>query len=121
MSVDQDDAFPYLKHITKYNHIAAKVWYYNLAYEAGENTKRDEVGFLDYRVLQWYQELPESLKFNSKDLIRECEMPGRGMRRLRFLMHLRKNQARISIYRPILHSATSIMENRHYAQTVVDV
>lgn len=36
-------------------------------------------------------------------------------------MHLRKNQARISIYRPILHSATSIMENRHYAQNVVDV
>ena len=36
-------------------------------------------------------------------------------------MHLRKNQARISIYRPILHSATSIMENRHYAQQVVDV
>lgn len=37
------------------------------------------------------------------------------------LMHLRKNQARISIYRPILHSATSIMENRHHAQQVVDV
>lgn len=36
-------------------------------------------------------------------------------------MYLRKNQARISIYRPILHSATSIMENRHYAQNVVDV
>jgi hypothetical protein len=37
------------------------------------------------------------------------------------LFHLRKNQARISIYRPILHSATSIMENRHHAQQVVDV
>ncbi len=36
-------------------------------------------------------------------------------------MYLRRNQARISIYRPILHSATSIMENRHYAQNVVDV
>jgi hypothetical protein len=37
------------------------------------------------------------------------------------LLYLRKNQARISIYRPILHSATSIMENRHHAQQVVDV
>ena len=118
---EPDDAFPYLKHITEYNHIAAKIWYFNAAREAGESTKRDEVGFFDYQILQWYAQLPESLKFNSKDLPKENEIPGRGMRRLRFLMHLRKNQARISIYRPILHSATSIMENRYNAQTVVDV
>jgi hypothetical protein len=43
------------------------------------------------------------------------------VRKLRLLMYLRKNQARISIYRPILHSATSIMDNRHYAQNVIDV
>lgn len=118
---EPDEAFPYLKHITEYNHIAAKIWYYNAARESGESTKRDEVGFFDYQILQWYTQLPELLKFNSKNLPKENEVPGRGMRRLRFLMHLRKNQARISIYRPILHSATSIMENRLYAQTVVDV
>lgn len=71
--------------------------------------------------MQWYQDLPDSLQFNSRDLKRENEVPSRGLRRLRMLMHLRKNQARISIYRPILHSATSIMENRHHAQQVVDV
>jgi hypothetical protein len=92
-----------------------------LAYEAGQNTKKDEIGFLDYQILQWYSQLPESLQFNSRDLARESEIPGRGVRRLRLLMYLRKNQARISIYRPILHSATSIMENRHYAQNVIDV
>jgi hypothetical protein len=118
---EPDDAFPYLKHITEYNHIAAKIWYFNAARESGETTKRDEVGFFDYQILQWYAQLPELLKFNSKDLLKENEFPGRGMRRLRFLMHLRKNQARISIYRPILHSATSIMEHRYNAQTVVDV
>lgn len=71
--------------------------------------------------MQWYQDLPESLQFNSRDLKRENDIPSRGLRRLRMLMHLRKNQARVSIYRPILHSATSIMENRHHAQQVVDV
>ena len=71
--------------------------------------------------MQWYQDLPESLQFNSRDLKAENEIPSRGLRRLRMLMHLRKNQARISIYRPILHSATSIMEHRHHAQQVVDV
>lgn len=92
-----------------------------MAYESGQSTKKDEIGFLDYQILQWYQQLPESLQFNSRDLPSENEIPGRGVRRLRLLMYCRKNQARISIYRPILHSATSIMENRHYAQNVADV
>jgi hypothetical protein len=121
LTYPKDDVYPYLKHITKYNQIATKVWYHNIAYESGQNTKKDEIGFLDYQIVQWYQDLPESLQFNSRDLKRENEIPSRGLRRLRMLMHLRKNQARISIYRPILHSATSIMENRHHAQQVVDV
>lgn len=110
-----------MRHITKYNQIATKVWYHNLAHASGNNTKKDEIGFLDYQVLQWYQQLPESLQFHSRDLARENEIASKGRRRLRLLMHLRKNQARISIYRPILHSATSIMDNRHYAQNVIEV
>lgn len=117
----QDESHPYLKHITKYNQIATKVWYHNLAYAAGRNTKKDEIGFLDYQVIQWYQNLPDRIQSNGQDLTRENEGAGRGLRRLRVLMYMRRNQARISIYRPILHSATSIMENRHYAQNVVDV
>ncbi|RMD44688.1 hypothetical protein DV735_g390, partial [Chaetothyriales sp. CBS 134920] len=119
---EPDDSYPYLKHITKYNQIATKVWFHNVAYESGQTpTKKDEIGFLDYQIVSWYQDLPADLQFNSRELQRENEIPGRGRRRLRMLMHLRKNQARISIYRPILHSATSIMENRHHAQQVVDV
>ena len=48
-------------------------------------------------------------------------MPSRGLRRLQVLLYLRTNQMRILIYRPVLHSATSITENRHYAQSVVEV
>ncbi|KAK5054436.1 hypothetical protein LTR84_001326 [Exophiala bonariae] len=118
---EPDESRPYLKHITKYNQIATKVWYHNLAYDGGQQTKKDEIGFLDYQILQWYDQLPDALQFNSRDIIRENEIPGRGARRLRLLMYMRRNQARISIYRPILHSATSIMEHRHYAQNVVDV
>ncbi|KAL2430460.1 hypothetical protein ABEF95_008182 [Exophiala dermatitidis] len=118
---EPDESHPYLRHITKYNQIATKVWYHNLSYEAGQNTKKDEIGFLDYQILQWYQQLPESLQLKPGDLAKENDMSGRGLRRLRLLMLLRRNQARISIYRPILHSATSIMENRHYAQNVIDV
>jgi hypothetical protein len=117
----QDDSKLYLKNITKYNRIASKVWFHNLAYEAGNDNKREEIGFLDYQVQQWYQQLPESLKFNARDIPSENAIPDRGRRRLRFLMFLRVNQARIHIYRPILMSATSIVEHRHYAQTIIDV
>jgi hypothetical protein len=110
-----------LKHVTKYNKITSKVWSYNLSVESGGDNKRDEIGFLDYQVLQWYQQVPDSLKFDAKDLARENEIPSRGQRKLRLVMFLRANLARIQIYRPILHSATSIMANRHYAQKAIDV
>jgi hypothetical protein len=107
--------------VTKYNKITSKVWSYNLSIESGVDGKRDEIGFLDYQVLQWYQQVPESLTFNVEDLARENEIPNRGQRKLRLLMFLRLNLARIQIYRPILHSATSIMANRQYAQKVINV
>jgi len=71
--------------------------------------------------MQWYNALPSELKFDSSNLAAENEVPDRRTRRLRLLMFLRKGQARISVYRPILHSATSIAENRSHAQTVVAI
>lgn len=96
------------------------MWHENTIYQPDDKDRRDAVGFLDYQVLQWYSQLPDSLTFN-KDPLVEQQVPGRGARRLRFLMYLRKNQARMSTYRPILYSATCIRENRQLAQTVVDV
>ena len=120
LTMFQDDSHLYLKHITKYNKITSKVWSYNQSFESNNDAKRDEIGFLDYQVLSWYEGVPESLKFN-KDLARENEITSRGQRKLRFLLLLRANLARIQIYRPILHSATSIMENRQSAQKVIEV
>src|ERR1700729_4167148 len=51
----QDDSNLYLKHVTKYNKITSKVWSYNSLIESGGDSKRDEIGFLDYQVLQWSQ------------------------------------------------------------------
>lgn len=72
-------------------------------------------------MLQWYKEIPEGLQFNRSEIASEEAIPDRGRRRLRLLLYLRANQARISIYRPILNSATSIIENPRNARTVVDV
>jgi Fungal specific transcription factor domain len=117
----QDDSSPYLQQITKYNRIASKVWYYNVSHENGSETKDEDVGLLDYQSLQWYQQIPRSLQFNRADIASESQIPDRGQRRLRLLLYLRANQARVSIYRPVLNSATSILGNLRHARTVVDV
>lgn len=122
MLPEPDNKFPYLKHITTYNHIGTKIWAHISALESGtRHPQRDDISYLDFQITQWYQSLPDHLKFDSGNLLKENEVPDRKTRRLRFLMFLRKNQARISVYRPILHSATSIVENRLHAETVVGI
>jgi hypothetical protein len=65
--------------------------------------------------------IPEQMKFYSIDAPQGPEPVSRGLRRLRFLLYIRGNHLRILIYRPVLHSATSIAENMPYAQRVVDI
>lgn len=103
-----------------FNHISSKIWYSGLGYEASTDVKRDEIGFLDYQVCQWYKNIPETLKFPAASS-GNGNTASRGLQRLRVILYLRMNQLRILIYRPIVHSASSILENRSHAQTVVDI
>lgn len=79
------------------------------------------MGYLDYQVLQWQNTIPDSLRFYPTVDIPDTGPPSRAQRRLQVLLYLRMNQMRILIYRPVLHSVTSIMENRRYARVVVEV
>lgn len=104
-----------------YNRISSKIWYSGLGSEGTTDIRRDEIGYLDYQILQWYKHVPDELKFYPVDSPKNGESANRGMRRLRVLLYLRMNQLRILIYRPVLHSAASIAEDRGHAQTVVEV
>ncbi len=102
-----------------YSRISSKVWCSVSNIEGSRSEiKKDNIGYLDYQILEWQKRIPKSLRF-----VPSANAPGlnRGERRLQLLIYLRTNQMRILIYRPVLHSATSIMENRHYAQSVVEV
>lgn len=101
--------------------LCTKVWYSGLGSEGTTSVKRDQIGFLDYQVVNWMKNMPEYMRFYSIDAPQNSEPESRGMRRLRLLLYIRGNHLRILIYRPVLHSATSIMENMPYAQTVVDI
>ena len=117
----QDASNPYLNAMIQHSRIGSKVWYSGLGLDSATDNKRDEIGYLDYQVLQWQKNLPEQLQFHPAQAGQAVEGETRAHRRLRVLLYIRANQMRILIYRPVLHSATSIMENRAKAQTVVDV
>jgi hypothetical protein len=117
----QDDSSPYLQQITKYNHIASKVWCSPLSHELGSEVNYGKIGFLDYQLLQWYEDIPESLKFNRSDMNSETRIASRGQRRLRLMLYLRANMSRILIHRPILTSCSSILVHLRRARTVVDI
>lgn len=105
-----------------YGRISSRVWRSVTGLDSVvPDIRQDEIAYLDYQIQQWQMNIPESLRFSAGD---NCPGPGvqkRAIRRLRVLLYLRTNQLRIMIYRPVLHSATSIMENRAQAQTVVEV
>jgi hypothetical protein len=82
----------------------------------------EEMGFLDYQAIQWHRSLPDSLSYIPPGTIEfEEESRSRSDLRLRINMYCRANQMRILIYRPVLHTATSIAENLSHAHTAVDV
>lgn len=105
-----------------YSRIASKVWRSIMGpVGAGSEVEEETMSYLDYQILDWQNQIPESLKFYPTVDVPETGAPSRAQQRLQVLLYLRANQMRILIYRPVLHSATSIMENRHQAGVVVEV
>ncbi|KAI4170994.1 MAG: hypothetical protein LQ343_004531 [Gyalolechia ehrenbergii] len=121
---EPDESTPYLTVMIAYGRIASKVWRSITApggAGAGGEIQEDTMGYLDYQVLQWQNTIPDSLRFYPTVDTPDTGPPSRAQRRLQVLLYLRTNQMRILIYRPVLHSATSIMENRRHARVVVEV
>jgi hypothetical protein len=106
-----------------YAFIGSKVWrsVANSDATSQEKFSREEVSYLDFQVLNWHRSIPDRLKFNHPDSGSQSEPPARVIHRLQILLYLRANQMRILIYRPVLHTATTIMENLEFAHIVVKV
>ena len=126
-----EDRSPYLSAMIDYSGIASKVWRSiaasAISAKGGMPINKDEMNYLDYQVIQWHRNIPPQLRFEhpSSGTGRVSTpvgpSPSRAGHRLRIILYLRANQMRILIYRPVLHSATSIIQHREQAQTAVDV
>ena len=78
----------------------------------------EEIGYLDYQIIQWQKSIPAELQLPTTA---DPKSSSRALHRLQILLYLRANQMRILIYRPVLHSASSIQENMSYANIVVEL
>lgn len=105
-----------------YTRISTKVWYTVTSFQGVETKSNDAtIQSLDNQLLYWQKSLPEELWYKADYNTLDSGPFSKSQRRVQVVLYLRANQMRIFLYRPILHSATSIMENPTYAQTVVDI
>ncbi|KAF9640074.1 Casein kinase II regulatory subunit [Lasiodiplodia theobromae] len=117
-----DDATPYLNCMVTYSNIGSRVWK-SVANSDNAPISKEEIGYLDYQIIQWHRSIPPALKYlhPSSSNPQDQQPVTRSIHRFRILLYLRANQMRILIYRPVLHTTSSIMEDMTAAQTVVDV
>ncbi|RFU35367.1 hypothetical protein B7463_g954, partial [Scytalidium lignicola] len=111
---------PYLNAMIAYSRIGSKVWR-SVGALSGQNASIlniEEINYLDYQVVQWQKSLPQNLQLPT---MASPDTSSRPIHRLQILLYLRANQMRIHIYRPVLHSASSIQEHPSYANTVVEL
>ncbi|KJY00944.1 fungal specific transcription factor domain protein [Zymoseptoria brevis] len=127
-----EDRSPYLSAMIQYSALSSKVWRSVASplspSRGGAPIDTDNMEYLDYQVVQWHRQIPAHLRYEHPSQLQNGSVAtptggasSRAAHRLRILLYIRANQMRILIYRPILHSATSIMSHRERAQTVVDV
>ncbi|USP74242.1 fungal specific transcription factor [Curvularia clavata] len=114
------ESSPYLNAMISYSIIGSKVWR-SVADVGQDKINKEDISFLDFQVLNWHRSIPDSLKFVHPDSGRQIEPPARVIHRLQVVLYLRANQMRILIYRPVLHTASTIMDNLDFAHVVVKV
>ncbi|CEI66187.1 unnamed protein product [Fusarium venenatum] len=96
---DESISSAYLNQMISYCNIASDVrksLFNQLASAALPTSTRD---FLEFRVLQWQQNLPVKLRFQAPQDSFDPSKESRGEFRLRLLLYLRANQMRIVIHR----------------------
>ena len=119
--VEGPGTLPYLNSMIEYSRIGSRVWR-SVAGSDGRDSeveiKKEDVEYLDYKVLQWQKSIPPDLQLPPPG----GQVPNsRALHRLQVILYLRCNQMRILIHRPVLHSSTSILSNLSYSRTVVNL
>lgn len=117
----------YLNAMVEFSSLGASVWQcVNATSNPGNNPiDIQRIEDLDKQLVEWHKKVPTNLYFDTSKLGRAPTPTGqphtRAGRRLPLLLYLRRNQTRCLLYRPVLHSATSIMQHRDQAHKAVEI
>ncbi|ATZ54765.1 hypothetical protein BCIN_11g01030 [Botrytis cinerea B05.10] len=116
---EPDNSVPYLHVMISYSRIGSKVWKSICSFSPTPSTNiiTEELSYLDFQITQWQKTIPPHLQLPTAAA---PQASSRATHRLQILLYLRANQMRILIYRPVLHSASSIQEHIQHASTVVE-
>ncbi|GAB1316109.1 hypothetical protein MFIFM68171_06319 [Madurella fahalii] len=117
--------YPFMVAMIGYSKLGAKIWKLIDYFEPAvtRELKARDFEELDREIMAWYMSIPEAIRTDplEGDVMPVPAGPSYDLQRLRLWTRLRLNQVRIWLYTPVLHSATSIVENAQLAQKVVDL
>lgn len=117
-----DDQFPYARAMLCYCKIASRISAPVAGFEStGMDLKMDNMSWIDWQISQWCGSIPEELRFTHLDFSLSSEEMSRNQKELRVELYLRGNQLRLQLYRPVFYTQASTLENRGYAQTVMEI
>ncbi|KAM5349627.1 hypothetical protein ACJ41O_006132 [Fusarium nematophilum] len=121
-NVGQDDEYSYLKCMVGYGKLCSKLWDAIPPFGSASQAIPDDTAMaLDLSTQDWLESIPPHLQLRHPRLGLAPRSQPRHLHRLRALLYLRGNYARILIYRHHLMSAASIAANPSSAWLVVDI
>lgn len=110
-----------------YAHLEYRAWSLAHSQDPLNAFHNGECGQVDQEIIEWYRSLPDNLQYlhpaagesldNIADIINTKD--GRALHRMRVILYLYQNHARILAYRPALQSAT--VSRSDAAQLAVDI
>jgi hypothetical protein len=101
--------------------IASKIWPKMSSLNQPDGFDIKDLKYLDYQVELWQGNLPKSLQYIPVEKAIASHTFDSTDMRLRIVSHLRANQVRVLIGRPILVKTDAILNNLEFASTVVRV
>lgn len=112
---------PYLQAMVQLARISYRVWYAGVGTNRPGDIKTEEIGYLDYQVLQCRQRLPRDLQFRNPETGELNELSTDAGRRLQYLIHLRVNSLRMFVHKRVLQSPAYMTEHHDLARVLVEV
>ncbi|KAK6385747.1 hypothetical protein LTS17_001319 [Exophiala oligosperma] len=125
-SVPRPSQYPYLEAMVGLTRLSAEISRrMSMLRDRSMTFPVEEVDYQDYKVLQWQKQLSPDLTLDVGNLQMnqqvQLELSKVPAMYVAIVLHIRTQQLRSLIYRPVLYSAARIADNKKHSQLAVDI